>query len=284
MAKPPDSEHQDVLPGNEELQKLNRNAVVVYAARNALRALVLVRFSKDSDPIHLEAAFRAVQAAIVAGIAQDAAEARRHAAAAAAAAETIMAQQHAEIIDAAAASARAAAADAAASATPFDAGYAIAAAAARVTDATVNAIAAAAYAARAAGDRTVDTGAAVTAAAYAARATIDVAARATSRAAARADYQNLTSFRAVDLTAGFFRLPLWPGRAPDWWEEARRNWHEGVKGCGLEVLGQQYEAWLRGEIDPVRMLREVEDWCAWYERQKKNGGAAPRGGLGNREN
>lgn len=266
MAEPPDSEHQDVLPRNEDLQQLSRTAVVVYGARSALRALVLVRFVKESNPLHLEAAFRAVQAAIAGCTAQKAPEARRHAAAASAAAETIAVREHADVVAAEGAAARAAAAKAAASSVPFDTAYAIEAAAAWVADATANAIAAAAYAAGAAGARTADVGAAVAAAAFAARAAVDVSARAASRAAARADYERLLGTRPPALGSHIFRQPLWPGTSPDWWEQARGKWHEAMTGCGLARLGQQYEDWLQGELDPDLMLREVEEWCVRYER------------------
>src|SRR5437762_311976 len=107
MPRPPDSEHQDVMPGNAELRQLCRTAIVFYAVRNGLRALMLVRFAEESNPLHLEAAFRAVQAALAAGTARNTAEARRHAAAAAAAVETIVASEHADVVAAEAAAARA---------------------------------------------------------------------------------------------------------------------------------------------------------------------------------
>lgn len=280
MPRPPDSEYQDVLPGNEELQQLNRAAVVVYAARSALRALMLVRFAGERNPVHLEAAFRAAQAAIAGCTARNAAEARRQAAAAAAAADTIAAGKHADVVAAEAAAARAAAALSTATAVPFDAAYATAAAAAWVADATANAIAATAYAARVAGTRAADTGAAVAAAAFAARAAVDVAARAASRAAARADYEMLSGPGPKVLGPLLFKQPLWPDDAPDWWEQARRRWHEAMEGVGLAPLGRQYEAWLRGEMDPDQMLREVEEWCGRYERQHKRGSPRPRARSG----
>lgn len=269
MPRPPDSEHQDVLPGNEELRQLCRTAIVVYAARNGLRALMLVRFAGESNPIHLEASFRAVQAAIAACTARNAAEARRHAAAAAAATETIVSSEHADVVAAEAAAARAAAALAATSSIPFDNAYAAEAAAAWVADATANAIAATAFAARTAGARTADPAAAVTAAAYAARAAVDVVARAVSRAAARADYEMLFGTHPTALGPQFFRQPLWPGDSPEWWELARRRWHEAINASGLAPLGRQYEGWLQGEFDPEQMLREAEEWCGRYAQLTK---------------
>ena len=267
MAEPPDSELQDILPRREELGQLNRNAVVAYAARGALRALMLVRFVKESNPLHLEAAFRAVQAAMAGCTAKDAPEARRHAVAAAAAAETVAVREHAEVVAAEAAAARAAAAKAAASSIPFDTLYAAEAAAAWVADATANAICAATYAAGAAGVRTSDVGAAAAAAAFAARAAVDVNARAASRTAARADYERLLALSPAALTPQFFNQPLWPGHPPDWWEQARAKWHEAIVSSGLAPLGRQYQDWLLGKYDPEQMLREVEEWCVRYERQ-----------------
>lgn len=274
MPRPPDSEYQDDLPGNEELRQLCRTAIVIYAARSGLRALMLVRFPGEGNPLHLEAAFRAVQASLAACMARNTAEARRHAAAAAAAAETIVTSEHADVVAAEAAAARAAAALASATSIPFDTAYIAEAAAAWVADATTNAIAATAYAARTAGARTVDAAAAVTAAAYAARAAVDVVARATSRAAARTDYEMLLGTRPVDLGPQFFRQPLWPGDSPEWWEQARRRWHEAIKGAGLAPLGGQYEDWLQGKLEPDQMLREVEEWCGRHERSLQRG--APR--------
>ena len=266
MAEPPDSELQDILPRREELGQLNRNAVVAYAARGALRALMLVRFVKESNPLHLEAAFRAVQAAMAGCTAKDAPEARRHAVAAAAAAETVAVREHAEVVSAEAAAARSAAAKAAASSIPFDTLYAAEAAAAWVADATANAICAATYAAGAAGVRTADVGAAAAAAAFAARAAVDVSARAASRTAARADYERLLVMSPAALGPQFFSQPLWPGQRPVWWEQARAKWHEAIVGSGLAPLGRQYEDWLQGKYEPEQMLREVEEWCVRYER------------------
>ena len=266
MAEPPDSELQDVLPRREELGQLNRNAVVAYAARGALRALMLVRFVKESNPLHLEAAFRAVQAAMAGCTAKNASEARRHAVAAAAAAETIAVREHAEVVAAEAAAARAAAAKAAASSIPFDTLYAAEAAAAWVADATANAICAATYAAGAAGSRTADVGAAAAAAAFAARAAVDVTARAASRTAARSDYEWLVAMPPAPLSPDFFSRPLWPGHSPDWWEQARQKWHGATESAGLAPLGRQYEDWRQGRFAPEQMLREVEEWCVRYER------------------
>jgi len=266
MAEPPDSEYRDVLPVVEELQQLNRAGVVVYGARSGLRALMLVRFVKEINPLHLEAAFRAVQAAIAGCTAQNTPEARRHAAAAAAAAETIAVREHAEVVAAEAAAARAAAAKAAASSVPFDTIYAAEAAAAWVADATANAISAATYAAGAAGARTADVGAAFAAAAFGARAAVDVSARAACRAAARADYDRLLGQPPASLGPPFFRESLWPRNRPDWWEQARCKWHEAMNGAGLTPLGRQYEDWLKGKFEPIQMLREVEEWCVRYEQ------------------
>ena len=266
MAEPPDSEYQDILPSIQELHQLNRTAVVVYGARSGLRALMLVRFAKEGSALHLEAAFRAVQAAIAGCMAQNMPEARRHAAAAAAAAETIAAREHADVVAAEAVAARAAAAKAAASSIPFDKLYAQEAAAAWVADATANAIAAAAYAAGTAGARTADIGTAVASAAFAARAAVEISARAATRTAARVDYEMLLGTRTAALGPAFFKQPLWPGDYPDWWEQARRKWHETMVGSGLAPLGRQYEDWLQGELDPDRMLSEVEEWCVRYER------------------
>jgi hypothetical protein len=280
MPQPPDSEHQDVLPTIEELRHLSRIAVVVYASRSALRALVLVRFLRESNPIHLEVAFRAVQSAIAGCMARNAAEARRHAAAVAAEAETIVAGEHADVVAAEAAAAVAAAALSANSAIIYDIAYAVEALGARVADATANAIAANAYAARVAGTRPADTAAAVAAAAYAARAAVDVTARATSRAAARADYELLSSTHPSALSPQFFNQPLWPGDTPEWWEKARLRWHEAINGSGLAALGKQYEGWLQGEFDPDQMLCEVEEWRERHARLPKKDSPRPRRRLG----
>ena len=138
--------------------------------------------------------------------------------------------------------------------------------AAWVADATANAIAAAAYAAGTAGARTADIGTAVASAAFAARAAVEISARAASRTAARVDYEMLLGTRTAALGPAFFKQPLWPGDYPDWWEQARRKWHETMEGSGLAPLGRQYEDWLQGELDPDLMLSEVEEWCVRYER------------------